>query len=296
MKNKLKYYFMAIRPKTLTAGVSPVILGLSYSFYIHKSLSIFIAFLTISCTVLMQMGTNLVNDYFDFKKGVDNNRKSGPLRVTQEKLLSEKEVKWAYRICFILAFIMGLYLMMVGGKLIIILGLTSLAMAYLYTGGPFPLAYYGLGELLAFLFFGPVAVFGTYYLQSNQYNLDAIILGTSPGFLSAALMAINNLRDREDDLISGKRTLANIFSLNTARFIPFICIILGSLIIPFYFVFKGLPFAVLVSLLPFLLFKQTWVDIFRFKLGSSLNIVLANIGKYMFIYAILLSIGMHLSL
>ncbi|MDH5581278.1 MAG: 1,4-dihydroxy-2-naphthoate octaprenyltransferase [Bdellovibrionales bacterium] len=296
MNKKYQYYWMAIRPRTLTAGVTPVIIGLSYSFYVHKTINILIAALTLLCTLLMQMGTNLVNDYFDYKKGVDKNRKSGPIRVTQEKLLSEKEVKMAYRSCLFLSFLVGLYLMMIGGKVIIILGLSSLAMAYLYTGGPLPLAYFGLGEILAFLFFGPVAVFGTYYLQNLNFNPDVIILGTSTGFLAAALMAINNLRDRKDDLASGKKTLANIFSIQTARFIPFICILLGSLIVPFYLVFKGLPFAVLVSILPFLLFKQTWLNIFSFNIDSSLNLILANIGKYMFIYGLLLSLGMHLSL
>lgn len=293
---KLKYYLMAIRPKTLTAGITPVIIGLSFSFYDLGKLNILTALMTIFCTFLMQMGTNLVNDYFDFKKGTDANRSSGPVRVTQTKLLSVDEVKWGYRICFTLAFLLGIYLMMIGGKVIIILGLSSLVMAYAYTGGPIPLAYYALGELLALIFFGPVAVFGTYYIQALQFNIWPIIIGLSPGLLSAALMAINNLRDRMDDKKSGKYTLANIFSEPVARLLPFLFIVLGSVILPFYMVFHSFPFAVLVSLFPFLMFKKTWMDIFTTNIDGSLNLVLAKIGQYLFFYGILLSIGMHVQL
>ncbi len=296
MKQNFKYYIHAIRPKTLTAGLTPVIIGLSYTYYQHQNLHLLIALLTILCTLFMQMGTNLVNDYFDYKKGTDGNRTNGPVRVTQEKLLTEFQVKNAYRFCFGIAFLLGIYLMMVGGPVIVVLGLSSLAMAYLYTGGPFPLAYYGLGEILALLFFGPVAVFGTYYLQFKNFDPLAIFIGLAPGFLSAALMAINNLRDREDDLKSGKRTLANLFPEKIARVIPFLCILLGSAILPFVLVLKGFPFAILVSLFPLFLFQQTWVKIFKNKIDSSFNFVLANIGKYMFFYGILFSLGMHLRL
>jgi len=161
--------------------------------------------------VLIQIGTNLANDYFDFKKGADTGSRVGPQRVTQSGLIAPQLVRAGFILCFSLAFIIGIYLVNLGGWPIVWIGLFSLLLGVIYTGGPFPLAYHGLAELPAFLFFGPIACATTTYVQTGTWSSAAIIAGTSAGFFSMALLSINNLRDFQEDRRAGKRTLTAIY-------------------------------------------------------------------------------------
>ncbi len=161
--------------------------------------------------ILIQIGTNLANDYFDFKKGADTSSRTGPQRVTQAGLIAPGTVRNGFLLCFGLAFIIGIYLVYLSGWPIVIIGLLALLLGIIYTGGPFPLAYHGLAELPAFLFFGPIASATTTYVQIDSWSPASLVAGTSAGFFSMALLSINNLRDYQEDRKIGKRTLVALF-------------------------------------------------------------------------------------
>jgi 1,4-dihydroxy-2-naphthoate octaprenyltransferase len=164
--------------------------------------------------MLIQIGTNLANDYFDFKKGADTATRVGPQRVTQSGLLAPETVRNGFILSFLAAFIIGIYLVYLGGWPIVWIGLVSLLLGVIYTGGPFPLAYHGLAELPAFLFFGPLACATTTYVQTGRWSTAAVLAGSAAGFFSMALLAINNLRDYQEDRKTGKRTLTAVFGRN----------------------------------------------------------------------------------
>src|SRR6185503_15872793 len=146
--------------------------------------------------LLIQIATNLANDYFDFVKGADTSARVGPVRVTQAGLLSPDAVKRGMIVALVAALLVGIYLVSVGGWPIVVIGLASLACAVGYTAGPFPLAYLGLGDLFVFVFFGLVAVSGTYYVQALDFSAESFLAGAAVGALSTAILVVNNLRDR----------------------------------------------------------------------------------------------------
>lgn len=287
----VKPWIMAARPKTLFAGMGPVIMGLAIAYSDQHALSTPIAVLTLACCLLMQIGTNLVNDYFDFAKGTDTSDRLGPVRVTQAGLLPPQSVKRGYQLVLALAFILGIPLMISGGPLIIAIGGASLLAAYAYTGGPIPLSYLGLGEILALIFFGPIAVAGTYYLQTHQLSLTPVLYGLIPGFLSWSIMAVNNLRDREQDRLNHKRTLAVRSSELGARLIVIFGIILSQVLCVNAFFTLGNKWA-LASLLLTALFYKTWQRVLTAPLDSRLNDCLAAIGKFLFLNCLLFALGM----
>lgn len=286
---KLSYYFQAIRPKTLTASISPIIIGLAFSYSQVNSLNFLLALSTVLCALFLQISTNLVNDYYDFKKGIDGNKRLGPARVTQQGLLKPSQVKNAFLFTFFLAFLFGSYIFIHGGIVIIITAVICFITAYAYTGGPFPLSYYGLGELFAFLFFGPVAVWGVYYIQTLEHSLPAILLGFGPGFISALIMSINNLRDINSDALTKKKTLATLFGEVVARALPVTFIIMSLLIVPIFL--SNYIFIALTVLTP-ILFIKSWLRIVREPIGPDFNLSLSAAGQYMFVYSVTFSLGL----
>lgn len=202
----LRAWLLAIRPRTLTAGLVPVAVGtaLAHAHGLSRWLPALAALLG---ALLIQIGTNLSNDYFDFVRGADTAERLGPARATQQGWLAPKAVLAGALGCFALAVVVGIYLVAVGGWPIVAIGLTSVLAGYAYTGGPFPLAYHGLGDLFVFVFFGLVAVSGTYYVQALALH-SAVWLAAAPvGALGVALLAVNNLRDRPTDAKAKKNTL-----------------------------------------------------------------------------------------
>ena len=157
--------------------------------------------------VLIQIMTNYINDLYDFKKGADNNDRVGPDRMIQKRNLSENEIKAAIYVILFVALIIGIYLAKIGGALIILIGLSSFIFAYLYTATSYSLAYNGLGEIFVFLYFGIIASLGTFYLQTLDYNYNALLIGIICGCLNVGLLIINNLRDIKLDRLSNKKTL-----------------------------------------------------------------------------------------
>lgn len=290
-EKKIKYWGMATRPKTLPAGLSPVLLGiaLAYSSQLH-----FInALLTLLCTMFLQIASNVANDYYDYKNEVDGEGRLGPKRVTKAGLISPDEVKFGFIFLLILAFFTGIHLMVVGGTPILVIGILSILFAYLYTGGPFPLSYYGLGEVLAFIFFGPVAVWGTFYIQTLKYDQRVILYGFGPGFISALIMSINNLRDIESDTKTGKVTIATILGEKKARYFS-LCLMVLANIIPIIAAFiEQKPF-IASSCIATLVFWKNWYNILHKEIDSSFNDVLANTGKFLLLYSVLFSLGYNI--
>lgn len=284
---KLRALLIATRPPTLLAGIGPVILALalSYSHAGHVN-SIIIAICTLLSTLFMQIGTNLVNDYYDNRDGVDNADRLGPQRVNSKTTLDLKEVKTFYRLSFIVSFLLGVYLMYQGGIVIIILGLLSLTAAFCYTGGPYPLSRNALGEVTAFIFFGPVAVCGTYYLQTSNIQFNTFIFSLIPGFIAAAIMSINNLRDRQSDSKVNKKTLATLMSENGAKLLPSFFIILAQ-IPALYMYIQTYSNLYLIALFFPLVFSRNWFSISFKDISEHLNFNLKITGLYLFLSCLL---------
>ena len=197
----------AARPKTLPATLAPIVLG--YALAMTDGVAIWwVTLLAALSAGLIQIGTNFANDYFDFVKGADTDERVGAPRATQQGWISPKAMAWATFITFTGAFLSGLSLVWVGGVEILILGLISIACGVWYTGGRYALAYIGLGDLFVFIFFGPVAVCATYYLQAGSLGWPIFFLSIPVGLLMTAIIVVNNHRDRPQDEKVGKRTLA----------------------------------------------------------------------------------------
>jgi len=197
----------AVRPKTLPAALAPVMIGSSLAAS-SNSFKALPALTALTVALLLQVGVNLANDYFDCIKGFDTPDRVGPLRVTQSGLLSVESVRAAIFIVFALSGLFGLYLTWLAGWPVLIIGIASILSAIAYSGGPHPLASHGLGETLAFLFFGPVAVCGTFYVQVLEIDPTVISASLPTGLLIAAVLVVNNLRDIDTDRKTGKLTLA----------------------------------------------------------------------------------------
>jgi 1,4-dihydroxy-2-naphthoate octaprenyltransferase len=200
-------WLLAARPKTLTAALAPVVVGTALA--THDGVLAWLpALAALVGATLIQLGTNFANDYYDFVRGGDTEDRVGPVRVTQAGILKPESVKRGMWTVLGAALLVGTYLVWVGGWPIVWIGLSSLTCAVLYTGGPFPLAYHGLGDVFVFVFFGLVAVSGTYYVQGLAWPPDVFLAGAALGALNTAILVANNLRDIETDATVGKRTLA----------------------------------------------------------------------------------------
>jgi len=199
-------YFLASRPKTWIAGLSPVWIGGALASR-KTEIDYKIFFLTLLFSLLIQIGTNFANDYFDFLNGADTNLRKGPKRATQEGWISPIAMQRAAIAIFLSAFLTAIPLMAIAGLWSLPVALLCIAFGILYTGGPKPLGYLGLGEFLVLIFFGPVAVCGTYFLQTFSLSPSIFIASLSPGLISCAILIANNLRDEISDRATNKRTL-----------------------------------------------------------------------------------------
>ncbi|MBU3665845.1 MAG: 1,4-dihydroxy-2-naphthoate polyprenyltransferase [Chthoniobacterales bacterium] len=209
-------WILAARPRTLGAGIIPVLAGAALAFAAGMFDPVTTA-LIVACAVLIQIATNYFNDAIDHAKGADASGRIGPVRVTSAGLLPAPDVMRAGAACLALAVLFSIPLVVRGGWPIVAIGALSMLFAYAYTGGPFPLAYLGLGEIFVVLFFGLVAVAGTFYLNTLELSPAALLAGLQIGLHSSVLLAVNNLRDIESDRAAHKRTLAARFGLVFAR-------------------------------------------------------------------------------
>jgi len=204
---KLEHWILAIRAKTLPAGVMPVLVGSGLAYY-QGFFSWYLFTLALICSVFLQLLSNFVNDLYDFKNGADTPERVGPQRQVAIGNIKYKEMKFLATALAVVTFLLGLLLVAHGGLPILIIGIVSLISAYAYTGGPYPLAYKGLGDIFVLIFFGWVAVTGTYYLHSLQFSFDAFLAGFIPGLLSMNILAVNNIRDIKTDKKANKLTIA----------------------------------------------------------------------------------------
>ena len=204
----IKAILSGARPKTLAAGVVPVWVGGVLAWKLSGAFDAWLWVCTLLGALCIQIATNFYNDAVDGKKGADGEGRTGPRRLTGTGEMSFAQVMGIGTAFLVGAAFFGAFLVMERGWLMLVIGLPSLFFAYGYTGGPFPLAYRGLGELFVIVFFGFVAVMGTVFIQTGTWPREAVLLGGQIGLLSAVLISVNNFRDREGDALVGKRTLA----------------------------------------------------------------------------------------
>jgi len=287
---KLSSWILAIRPKTLPAAIAPVAIGtaMAYGDGLFHAPS---ALMALSAALCIQIGTNLANDYFDFKKGADTADRKGPTRVTQAGLIKPQAVLAAAVIFFVLAALSSIYLVHRAGPCILIIAAASIISGIFYTAGPKPLGYLGLGDIFVLIFFGPVAVGGTYYCQALEINWAVVIAGLGPGFLSMAILAVNNLRDIDTDRRAGKLTLAVRFGRGFAMSEYLFCVIAATLT-PFavYLItddHEGIGAASLIGFcaIPCVKAAFTHLD------GAGLNRVLGQTGLLLLVYSAVFSMG-----
>ena len=288
----MKNWLLAARLKTLPAAISPVMLGSALAFH-DGMFDLLICLITLLAAILIQIGTNFANDVFDFQKGTDRQDRKGPIRATQAGLISEENMKKAMWQTFALAICVGIYLALIGGWPIVIIGLASIVAGIAYTGGPYPLGYHSLGDVFVFIFFGIIAVPGTYYLQTDTINSLSIWMGIVMGMLSNAILVVNNLRDADTDKLSGKKTLAVRFGKKFSR-VQYSILVLIPFLLPIYLWWTlENELSLLIPIFAIPISFNLIYQIFLFS-GSDLNFVLIRTARFLFIFTLLLSTGLVL--
>jgi 1,4-dihydroxy-2-naphthoate octaprenyltransferase len=286
----IKSWIMAARPKTLSAAVVPIVASTGLVISEGFAIQWWIIVCALMASFFIQIGTNLVNDAMDHKKGADTETRIGPTRVTQQGIFTFKQVMWAATLCFALSVGFGIPLAIQGGVPIMIIGVLSVAMGYAYTSGPYPLAYKGLGDLFVIIFFGLVAVGGMYYLLTGTYTLPALILGLQIGFLSTVLIAINNLRDIHEDKLVNKKTLAVRLGVGPAK--AWICfLIVAPFIAGYYWLFQNKIYFYIVPMLCLPLGISVMKKIIRTNPSAEYNKYLAMSSAYAMLFSILFFVG-----
>ena len=305
--SKTKAWLMAARPQTLPAGAAPVVVGTGLA--VHDD--VFAALPALAALVgalLLQIGTNFANDYYDAVRGADTDDREGFTRVTAGGLIAPERVKRAMYGTFALAILLGTYLVWVGGPAIVVVGLSSVAAGIAYTGGPAPYGYRGLGDLFVFVYFGLVAVTGTYYVQAaasvsgipaldaplSLVPLAAVVAALPAAGLSTAILVVNNVRDRETDAAAGKQTLAVLLGYRASR-AEFLLLVGMAYVVPVVFALD--PEFTGYALLPLLTLPLA-VRLSRTVLtetsGEALNPALETTGKLLFAHSLLFAIGLSL--
>lgn len=213
----IRALILASRPKTLPAAVAPVVAGSALAWRLSGDFSWLLAWCTLLSTVAIQIATNYFNDAVDARKGADTSARLGPVRATASGMLTPRAMLSAGAVMLLVAVLISLPMVAARGWPVVGIGVVSLFFTYGYTGGPVPLAYRGLGDLFVLLFFGLIAVSGTVFVQMGEWRTESLLLGAQIGMLSTVLIAVNNLRDREEDARSNKRTLAVRFGVRFAR-------------------------------------------------------------------------------
>lgn len=291
MTATLGAWWMAARPATLTASIAPVLVGTAHAAR-DGAAHWPAALAALAGAVLIQIGTNLVNDVEDFERGADDARRSGPARAVERGLLTPGQVRRGAVVTFAAAAAVGCYLVYLGGWPILLLGVVSILSGVAYTAGPWPLAYLGLGDVFVFVFFGLAAVCGSYFVQSGTLGAPVALSGAAIGALATAILAVNNTRDVDTDRRAGKRTLAVRLGAAATR--------------AEYVAMLGIAFAVPLALRQYLgadavlaaLLAAPWGLVLVRRLyaaaGAELNPLLRDTARLELLFAILLSIGLLL--
>lgn len=288
--NKFKSILLAFRPKTLTAALVPCVAGTALVKAVGLSWDAWVLFYALMASFLIQIGTNLVNDAVDFKKGADTEKRIGPQRITQAGVLSSGQVMALGSLCFLLAVLCGVPLVIKGGWVIVGIGIASVLMGYSYTAGPFPLAYLGLGDLFVILFFGLLAVTGVVFLNTGKWMEEAFVLGLQIGLHATVLIAINNLRDRSGDILVNKKTLAVRFGTQFSRWeIAVLCFL--PFILNIYWWVTGFKIPALISLFAIPLAVKITKNIFAEEPSPIYNKYLGQAAGLHMLFGLLIAMG-----
>lgn len=282
----------AARPRTLPAAVAPVLAGSALAWH-DGAFAAAPAVLCLAFALLVQIGTNFANDYFDFLRGADTTARVGPRRAVAAGLVAPEVMKRAMLLVFAAAFVAGLGLIAWGGPWLLAIGVASIVCGLAYTGGPWPLAYLGLGDVFVFLFFGLVAVGGTYFVQAGRLTAEVLLAGVPLGLLAANILVVNNYRDMETDAAAGKRTLVVRFGRNAAR-AQYLASLAIALAAPVAFLARGHAPA---CLLPLALVPVAWSHARRLRpeaAPADLIDLLGATGRLLGAYAVLFSAGLIL--
>jgi 1,4-dihydroxy-2-naphthoate octaprenyltransferase len=283
-------WILASRPRTLPAAAAGVVMGAALAW--RDGFFRFDAALVCLLTaLLLQIGSNLANDVFDYERGTDTAERLGPTRVTQAGILSPRDVKIGMAVVLGLAALLGLYLAWLGGWVIILLGVAAILSAIAYTGGPFPLGYYGLGDIFVFIFFGLAAVAGTYYIQAGSVPPAVWWMTIPPGLIVTAILVVNNLRDIDNDRKAGKRTMAVRLGEQGTKIEYMICMVAAYLIlIPAIFL-QLIPWTTLLAWASLPIAWQAAKVVLTQK-GRPLNMALARTGQTALVFSLLFWVGL----
>ncbi len=311
--SKFKIWFEATRPKIFIASIVPVIIGNAAAYFhvnntylddilevsptlgsiINQEYSLFIGIITLICAMGIQLTSNFFNDIYDFYKGADTKERKGPKRLVAEGIIPVQTMMKVTLGLVVFTFLLGLIIVDHRGWEILIVGVISLISAWAYTGGPYPLAYNSLGEVFVILFFGLVAVNGSFYVQTGMLMPDVLVISFIPGFLASNILNVNNIRDIETDQKVGKTTLASLIGRQEAIIlfdvllvVSYLSIILAAFMINssfLYLPFISIPFAIMLSR-----------DLHKLP-DEKLNPVLIKSGIFMLIFGILVVLGYLLS-
>jgi 1,4-dihydroxy-2-naphthoate octaprenyltransferase len=289
-REALRLWLIAARPRTLPAAIAPVLVGtaLAGSEDVFRPLAFACALVG---SVFIQIGTNLSNDYSDARRGADTEDRLGPVRVTAGGLMPPRRVLLGTWVAFGIAAAAGAYLVALAGWELLLVGAASILAGVLYTGGPRPYGYEGLGEVFVFLFFGVVAVTGSYFVQTEELRWEAFALSLPVGLLAAAILVVNNVRDVETDRRAGKRTLAVRLGRDRARRLFAAMVVLAFAAPPVIWLAGGLSPWVLVALAAVPLAPPLIRTVLRRSDGPSLNRALADTGRLLAAFSLLLAAG-----
>lgn len=287
---KLQAFWLAARPKTLPAAIMPVLIGTAVASH-QGVFSLLPALAAMLCALLIQVGTNYSNDLLDYQAGTDNDFRLGPERAVASKWLTEREMLIGTVTVFMATVPLGMYLIYVAGLPVLVIGLLSIAAGIAYTGGPYPLAYNGLGDLFVFIFFGIVATVGTYFVQAESVSLLAFLAALPAGGLTTAILVINNYRDIDTDKTTNKNTLAVILGKSGTR-IEYVVLLVISYLIPvvLYFIFD-FSFWILLPWLTLPLAIQLCRMLYAGLQGKQLNALLEKTARLTLVYGVLFSIA-----
>ena len=289
---RVKIWLAATRPRTLPAAVAPVLVGTAAAWREGKYDGA-AAGLCLLFAVLVQIGTNFANDYYDFIKGADTATRVGPKRAVASGLIPPATMKGALWVVFAAAFLSGLGLIAWGGPWLLAVGVASILCGFAYTGGPFPLGYHGLGDVFVFIFFGLVAVCTTCFVQAGMVTPAAWLAAVPIGLLTANILVVNNYRDVDTDAVAGKRTLVVRFGRGFARAQYGLSLVIALLVPLIFFAYDRR----LWSLLPLGVVPMAWSHFQRLnekKSPSELIALLGDTGKLLSLYALLLAAGLGL--
>ncbi|MSU48221.1 MAG: 1,4-dihydroxy-2-naphthoate polyprenyltransferase [Opitutus sp.] len=291
-ESRAQIWLAAARPRTLPAAVAPVLVGSALAWH-DGDFKLAAAVLCLGFALLVQIGTNFANDYYDFLRGADTAARIGPRRAVAAGLVSPETMKRVTFAMFAVAFAVGLGLVAWGGPWLLLIGVASIGCGLGYTGGPWPLAYLGLGDVFVFLFFGLVAVGGTYFVQAGRLTMDAVLAGIPVGLLAANILVVNNYRDAENDAAANKLTLVVRFGRAAAR-AQFAVSLVIALAMPVVFLARGYR---AWCLLPVALAPLAWIHARRLcasKSPGELIALLGATGQLLALYAALFGAGLVL--